>query len=101
MNPDTNRFEPLTTKDEEKTYNKDQEIQRYKKQMEKLQHKMVSEIPLTELVRPDGSAVPQNWSIFTVGEHLVLKDYTYRVVYLNEVSITLEPVGPVVVGDSG
>lgn len=102
MNPDTNKFEPLNimkAMDEEEAHNKDQEAARYRRQIAAIQRKLIGESPLTDLVRPDGSSVPQNWSIFTVGETIVLKDYTYRVAYINESSITFEPVGPVVVGE--
>lgn len=46
-----------------------------------------------ELLRPDGSPVPKHWAIFTVGEEVIIKGYTFRVVYMNESAITLEPVG--------
>jgi len=50
------------------------------------------------LVRPDGSPVPKHWSIFRVGERVVINDYTFEIKYLGETAILLEPVGPVVVG---
>ena len=99
MNPDTNRFEPLVMKDERKEHNKDQEAARDRRQVEAQLQKVAAKMLPTDLVRPDGSPVPQNWSIFTVGELVVFKDYTYRVAYINESSITFEPVGPVVVGE--
>ncbi len=51
------------------------------------------------LVRKDGSVVPRHWAIFAVGEEIVVKGYTFRVAYLNEGAIMLEPIGPAVVGD--
>lgn len=50
------------------------------------------------LLRPDGTPVPEHWSVFTVGEHVVVKGYTFKAAYLNETTIVLEPVGPVLVG---
>lgn len=49
----------------------------------------------THLVRPDGSPVPAHATLFTNDELVVIKDYTYRVAYINESSITFEPVGVV------
>ena len=45
-------------------------------------------------VRPDGSPVPEHWSIFTVGEEVTIKDYTFKVAYIGESAILFEPVGP-------
>jgi hypothetical protein len=50
------------------------------------------------LLRPDGSAVPAHWAVFTVGEHVVIKDYTFKVAYIGETAILFEPVGPVIIG---
>lgn len=89
MNPDTNRFEPLTKKEPNQT----QEMQRRLKQIgQRLEQ-------TSQLVRPDGSPVPQHWSVFTVGEDVVIKDYCFRVAYIGETNILFEPVGPVVVGN--
>lgn len=30
-----------------------------------------------QLLRPDGTPVPKHWSVFTAGEHVVVKDYTF------------------------
>lgn len=99
MNPETNRFEPLFKKEpkEPTVYNKAQEAVRYKRQQAAIQEIQEKLIPRVDLVCADGSPVPQNWGIFTVGETIVLKNHTYRVAYINESSITLEPVGPVIV----
>ena len=53
-----------------------------------------------KLLRPDGSEVPKHWSTFKLDEHVVVKGYTFRVAYIGESNILLEPVGPVVVGDA-
>lgn len=93
MNPDTNRFEPL--KEQQGEHNKTQEEQRRLQRMELAQIKrLFATQPPMSLLRPDDSPVPQNWSVFTVGERVVLKDYTFRVAYIDGVSITLEPIGP-------
>lgn len=44
------------------------------------------------LIRPDGTPVPKHWTIFTVGEHVVVKDWTFRVAHINEATLILEPV---------
>ncbi len=66
MNPDTNKFE-------------------------KLEKGLFGDANLT---RPDGSPVPKDWSIFTVGEEVTIKDYTFKVAYIGESVILFEPVGP-------
>jgi hypothetical protein len=88
MNPDTNKLESLTLQ-----YGADV------KQQLKAIGKEYRDVQASLLVRPDGSAVPQHWAIFTIGELVVLKNYTYRVAHMNEVTIVLEPVGPIVVGE--
>lgn len=77
MNPETNRFEPLSPS-----------IEELKNQF----------LDLSSLVRPDGSPVPKHWSVFTVGENVVIKDYTFRVAYVGETAILFEPVGPPILG---
>lgn len=86
MNPDTNRFEPLEEQLRELVERKDYDS---RKKFE------------TVLVRPDGSPVPKHWSVFKVGEHVVIKDYTFEVKYIGETAILFEPVGPIVVGPLG
>lgn len=36
----------------------------------------------TILLRPSGEPVPQHWSVLQEGEHVVVKDYTFRVAYI-------------------
>lgn len=45
------------------------------------------------LLRSDGSVVPKHWSIFQMGERVVIKDYTFKVAYIGESVILFEPVG--------
>ena len=65
MNPDTNRFEKLEEKG-----------------------------PFGDFIRPDGSPVPKDWSVFTVGEEITIKDYLFRVTNIGDSAILFEPVGP-------
>ena len=51
------------------------------------------------LLRPDGSEVPEHWSVFQVGERVVIKNYTFKVAYIGEGTLLLEPAGPVLVGE--
>lgn len=83
MNPDTNRLEAI------KEVFGDKSIIGSLQQLQGLASK---------LVRPDGSEVPKHWAIFKVGELVVLKDYTFKIGYMNEGTIILEPVGPIEVG---
>jgi hypothetical protein len=69
MNPKTNRFEELT----------------------EVEKKISTKIG--ELFRPNGELVPKHWTQFRVGEHVVIKDYTFKVAYIGETVILFEPVG--------
>lgn len=84
MNPDTNRFEPLTDAAGEKKPDP---------------HEHPDKDPLA-LLRPDGSPVPSHWPVFAVGEMVVIKDYTFRVAYIGETAILFEPVGLPIVGET-
>jgi hypothetical protein len=75
MNPETNRFEMLLAATP----------------LENL------ETPV-RLYRPNGEQVPDHWTKFSVGEHVVIKGYTFAVAYIGETAILFEPVGPVLVG---
>ena len=46
----------------------------------------------TTLLRPNGEPVPSHWTIFSTGETVVLKDHTFKIVYMNEQTMILEPV---------
>jgi hypothetical protein len=89
MNPETNRFEPLTESEEEERKNQTQEIERRLRQLQR-----------SALVRPDGSPVPDHWGVYTEGELIEIKNHTFKVVHIGEAYLVLEPVGPVVVGQS-
>jgi len=100
MNPDTNRFEPLT--EEPRELRQDKETTR--RQMQELQRRLkTADADLLQaagqLIRPDGSPVPKTWSVFQQGETVVIKNYTFRVAYIGETSILFEPVGPVVLDE--
>lgn len=86
MNPDTNKFEPLSEEHEKQT----KELQR-----------MVAglQVERTKLVRPDGSPVPDHWPIFRVDELIEVKGYTFKVAHIGESHLLLEPTGPVIVGN--
>lgn len=91
MNPATNRFEPLTepvTEEVVVTYNLTQEQRRRQRQ----RVKKLDPVLLNVLLRPNGKPVP-DWSIFRVGEDVVVKDYVFRIAYIGETNIVLEPVG--------
>ena len=89
MNPDTNMFEKLSQQVEPSTV-----------EFEKLnQHlgfgTVPSEFAKQQLLRSDGSPVPEHWSTFEVGEQVVIKNYTFEVKYIGETSILFEPIGVV------
>lgn len=87
MNPDSNKFEELTVS----------------KETEKSFVDMVREAQSapTKLLRPNGQPVPEHWSVFTDGENVMVKNYTFKVAHVGEGYIVLEPVGPVLIGESG
>ena len=94
MNPITNKFEPLT--EEEKARNHELDIKLA--EMQVALTKDMAGVGLSgTLFRPDGTPVPKSWSIFKVGEKVVIKDYTFECKYIGETSILFEPVGPVIV----
>lgn len=80
MNPETNRFEQLVNPED--AIKSPGEIGRMIKRAE------------STLLRPDGTPVPPHWPVFTVGELVVIKDYTFRVAYIGETAILFEPVRP-------
>lgn len=82
MNPGSNKFEPVSI---DKTLK-----EQLKKSTEGLQEQVA-------LLCPDGSPVPKHWSVFTVGELVVIKDYTFKVAYIGESAILFEPVRPTVI----
>lgn len=104
MNPETNRFEPLS---EMLTCHKcgAKNQPHYKRCLSCGTPQSISSAiqditsRLAQLVRPDGSPVPEHWAVFKQGEHVVLKNYTFKVGYIGDAVLVLEPVGPYVVGD--
>lgn len=52
-----------------------------------------------QLYRADGTRVPKTWSIFTVGEEIVVKNYRFTVAYIGESALLLEPAGPILIGE--
>jgi len=88
MNPDTNKFEELTDGREKTTA---------EKQMEDIQSHL-SKLSTTNLLRPDGSPVPDHWTVLTLGEVVTIKTHTFEVAYINEGTLVLVPRGPVLVG---
>ena len=88
MNPETNRFEPLSIDD-----GTDAEALE-KAFAERLESVMgaAEAVQPASLVRPDGTPVPEHWPIFKVDEEVVVKGYVFRVAYIGETTLLLEPV---------
>jgi hypothetical protein len=103
MNPNTNKFETLTIdqiqrrlKEKEKERDLVEAISNLKAQPADV---ATLQVPSScQLLRPDGTPVPKHWSVFKVGEQVVIKNYTFKVAYIGESNILFEPVGLVVVG---
>jgi len=91
MNPDTNRLEMLKLAS-------DSGSEAEEKLLDLINQQKKGEFHY-DLVRPNGKPVPKHWSIFRIGEQVVVKDYTFKVAYVNESGLLLEPVGPVIIGE--
>ena len=99
MDPESNRFKPLTEaspKDVKKALQR--EVHNLQGGMTKMAGTPDPEA-LSELVLPDGKSIPSHWAVFTVGEDVVIKGYTFRVAYIGDTSILFEPVGIPIVGE--
>jgi len=102
MDPNSNRFVPLSIaveggEDEHAALRRKLDQAREALGMPDL---LNVPFPADALVLPDGKPVPKHWSVFTVGEDVVIKGYTFRVAYVGETSILFEPVGLPIVGDT-
>lgn len=96
MNPNTNRFEALAeASNPDERWHEASGPNRAERRKEAAINRA-----LGKLVRPSGEPVPDHWTQFKVGEHVVIKDYTFKVAYIGETSILFEPVGPVLVGQA-
>lgn len=78
MNPDTNKFEPLSTPQ--------QLGEAFAERADALLRK------LPTLLRPNGDPVPDHWVKFQLDELVEIKGYTFRVKYIGETAILFEPV---------
>jgi hypothetical protein len=92
MNPETNKFEALF----ETKQKSEQELNR-----ELVRIRDLVEDSGTVLLRPNGEPVPKHWTVLTAGEHVVVKDYTFKVAHIGESYLVLEPVGIVAIGEKG
>ena len=84
MNPETNKFEAL-----------------FVEALFATKQKSEQEDSGTVLLRPNGEPVPKHWTVLTEGEHVVVKDYTFKVAHIGESYLVLEPVGIVAIGEKG
>lgn len=82
MNPDTNRFEPLSASSDSD-----------KSELAQFPPSGVLRDVNFDSLRPNGKPVPKHWTQFQVGELVTIKDYTFKVAYIGETAILLEPVG--------
>ena len=91
MNPDKNQFEALrqAAGEGDDDLTKDLLTEKF---TERLIKKIGEPEPKATLVRADGSPVPEHWPIFKVGEEIVVKNYVFRVAYIGETTLLLEPV---------
>lgn len=97
MNPDRNKFEPLTGLVDEAGKGMQQESSKpFQRLLERAmqqdqQQDQPPEDP-SQLFRPDGSPVPGHWPVFKVGEEVTVKNYVFLVAYIGETTLLLEPV---------
>jgi len=97
MNPETNRFEELTALEQTVRQQENREL---RNKLEALTADTLKSKLEAKLFRPDGTPVPEHWTVFRVGEILTIKNYNFKVAYIGETSILFEPVGPVLVGQT-
>ena len=81
MNPDTNKFEELQPATEEQK----QQILDLEAEFKRMQK--------SQLVRPDGTPVPAHWTVLSVGQYVVVENYTFAVAHIGESHLLLTPVG--------
>jgi len=81
MNPETNRFEQLSEADEDP--GSDENLAALRRMVQRQ----------SVLVRPNGEPVPDHWVRFRMDELVTIKGYTFRVKYLGETSMLVEPAG--------
>lgn len=95
MNPETNKFELLRPDTDQNEDPGPEDIGRLQRMVQRLKEsdKIGPRQTTTALLRPNGDPVPQHWTQFQIGEHVAIKDYTFRVAYIGETSILFEPVG--------
>jgi hypothetical protein len=84
MNPDTNKFEPLS--------------EGVRKLVEKLDYANPERAVYPDIIRPNGEPVPKHWTVLTVGQDVVVENYTFTVAHIGESHLLLEPKGSVVIG---
>ncbi len=53
----------------------------------------------SDLVQPDGSPVPETWTLFQAGERVVVKGRTFSVAWVGEGGILIEPIKVAIDGD--
>ena len=101
MNPDTNLFEELrrSIADEEPKRPDPEDDKPDATRLQQLEQALREHVQGgSRLVRPDGSPVPKEWSVFTAGEEVVCKEYTFRIAHIGEGYMVLEPVGVPAIG---
>ena len=76
MNPDKNKFEPLR-----EICGADEAL---RKKVQELKDELSCRVLPTSLVRADGSPIPKHWSVFSVGEQVAVKNYTFKVAHIGE-----------------
>jgi len=82
VNRETKKFEPILTKDE----------------IARAGNPQLESAPIgTRAFRADGDPVPNHCPIFTVGELVVLKDSTFKIVYIGAQTLLLEPTDPMII----
>lgn len=90
MNPDTGKFEKLYEMPD------GEDLSEHVRRVNEIARGFVG---TPQLLRADGTPVPDHWSVFTPGEKVVIKNYTYEVVDISSERITFKPVGPAIIGN--
>jgi hypothetical protein len=86
MNPNTNQFEQVSYDDDTPSGNR---AERRRAVAEERKHAK----RYKKALRQNGTPVPDDWPIYDIGEHVMLKGYCFRIAGIGTNSMLLEPVG--------
>lgn len=91
-NHETNRFEKLSEVNEKEFREELDRMTRELKGQGLGEHALAENEIHIGLLRPDGTFVPKHWPIFKIDEIVEIKDVSFKVKYIGETALLLEPI---------